>query len=154
MQYPDGSPIRVGDLIWWDEGYCVGHVQVIAESPEEYTEMGLDSPHIFVSNNHPFDPALIPRWAYPATSLDDDGVGPLSAEERAEFDRATAVALSQAPPPVRTQPYSVTTDVQRNEIVGWRFTFWEGEGETVVTVPASPPPWVARGLTTPADPPY
>lgn len=145
MQYPDGSPIRVGDLIWWDEGYCVGHVQVVAESVEEYECWGLDSPHVFVSNNHPFDPALSTGVAHDAPSLEEEGIGPLSAEERAEFDRARAVALSQAPPSARTQPYSVTTDVQENKIVGWRFTFGEGDDNVVVTVPATSPPWVIAG---------
>jgi hypothetical protein len=29
MRYPEGQEIRVGDLVWWDEGACVGHVQWI-----------------------------------------------------------------------------------------------------------------------------
>lgn len=28
MQYPSGQEVRVGDLIWWDEGHHVGFVNV------------------------------------------------------------------------------------------------------------------------------
>lgn len=98
MTYPDGSQIHVGDLIWWDEGLCVGYVQAIAESREDYESWGLDSPHIFVSNRHPFDPSLATSGgvAYGASFLEDDGIGPLSAVERLEFERATQLALSLA----------------------------------------------------------
>src|SRR4051812_37227185 len=106
MQYRDGSPIRVGDLIWWDEGCCVGHVQAVAESPEEYAAWGLDSPHVFVSNSHPFDPSVTSGVAYPATLLEDDGIGPLSAEERGEFERVAKMAANQASPSARRWPYS------------------------------------------------
>ena len=123
MTYPDGSRIRVGDLIWWDEGLCVGYVQAIAESKEEYESWGLAAPHIYVSNTHPFDPATRDEVGYPMSALEDDGVGLLSPEERGEFEEATAEAHSLAVSDLDGLIYSVTTEVQKCELVDWIFTF-------------------------------
>jgi len=138
MTYPDGSQIQVGDLIWWDEGLCVGYVQAIAESREEYGSWGLDSPHIFVSDRHPFDPSLATSGGigYPASLLEDDGIGSLSAAERLEFERAKKLALAGR----SYSCYSVTTHVEDCTIKSWVFHLIDAQGrENIVPIPYDRP---------------
>lgn len=138
MTYPDGSQIHVGDLIWWDEGHCVGYVQAIAESREDYESWELDSPHIFVSNRHPFDPSLATSIgvAYGASFLEDDGIGPLSAAERLEFERATQLALAGR----CYSRYSVITHVEDCTIKSWTFHLFDAQGrENIIPIPYDKP---------------
>ena len=102
MKYPDGSPINVGDLVWWNEGSCVGYVQVIAESEAEYVGWGLDSPHVFLSNIHPFSPGSNIGVAYPEACLKDEGVAPLIGEDRIRLDRASHRRPVCSQPPLTT----------------------------------------------------
>lgn len=71
MKYPDGSEMSVGELIWWDECRCLGHIQHIAETAEELDAWGLKEPHAFFGNHHPFDPDVI-GVAYPPKSFEDE----------------------------------------------------------------------------------
>jgi len=138
MTYPDGLQIHVGDLIWWDEGHCVGYVQAIAESREDYESWGLDSPHIFVCNRHPFDPALATSSgvAYGASFLEDEGIGPLSAAERLEFERATQLALAGR----SYSCYSVTTHVEGCTTMSWIFHLIDAQGlQNIVPIPYDRP---------------
>ena len=129
MKYPDGSTIQVGDLIWWDEGNCVGFVQVIAESKVDYENWGLNAPHIFISNTHPFDAALLTGVAHDLACLKDEGIGLLTADERIQLAQATEQARGLVAGNVDFSTYSVTTDVQHCHLVGWFFTFYKYEEE-------------------------
>jgi hypothetical protein len=137
MKYPDGSTIQVGDLIWWDEGYCVGYVQVIAESKDEYGSWGLDAPHIFVSNVHPFDPTIHTGVGYGESFLADDGIGLLTLEERVQLEQATSQALERVAADLAYSTYSVFTDVRDCKLVGWAFAFRKDDGTELkrITVP-------------------
>ncbi|MBE7497582.1 MAG: hypothetical protein HS117_21765 [Verrucomicrobiaceae bacterium] len=145
MTYPDGSQIRVGDLIWWDEGHCLGHVQAIAESQADYESWGLVAPHIFISTRHPFDPTLATRHAdggvpvlvsYDVASFDDEGIGLLSPAERQEFERARQAALLGR----GCSCFSVTTHVESGTLRSWIFRLLDEHGrETVVTIPYEKP---------------
>ena len=127
MKYPDGSPINVGDLVWWNEGSCVGYVQVIAESEAEYVGWGLDSPHVFLSNIHPFAPGSNIGVAYPEACLKDEGVAPLIGEDRIRLDRASHRATSLLAATFDYTHYSVATEVKDRQLVGWVFTFWKND---------------------------
>jgi hypothetical protein len=128
MKYPNGSMIQFGDLIWWDEGHCVGYVQVIAESNSEYESWGLDAPHIFVSNNHPFDAALLTGVAHDEACFKDEGIGPLTADEHVRLRQAIDTACESVAG-LEYSTYSITTDVQHCQLVGWCFTFYQDSKE-------------------------
>ena len=134
MIYPDGSTIRVGDLIWWDEGLCIGYVQAIVESKEEYKSWGLDAPHIFLSNTHPFDSKITSGVCYNRASFDDEGIGLLNPEERKEFDQAILRAKKSVVADYST--YAVTTEIQHSQQIGWIFTFFkDGKEVEVIKIP-------------------
>ena len=136
MQYPDGSMIQIGDLIWWDEGFCVGYVQAIEESKTEYESWGQNEPHIFVSNNHPFDATTHSGVAYPESSLADDGIARLNPEERLEFDRAAVRAHRLVA--TDSDCYAVTTEVRDSRLHAWIFTYYKDDKNVqAVSVPAS-----------------
>ena len=121
----DDSTIQVGDLIWWDEGYCVGYVQAVAESKNEYGSWGLDAPHIFVSNTHPFDPTMHIGVGYGESILADDGIGLLTLEERVQLEQATSQAHERAAD-LEYSTYSVFTDVRDCKLCRVGFHFQEG----------------------------
>lgn len=123
MNYPDGSPVRVGDLVWWNGGACVGYVQGIAESPKEHETWGLDSPHIFLSNHHPFDPSIGSGIAYPETCFTGEGIGLLSDEEKGSLEAASLQAIASVTDGLNYSSCSVDAVVRENRQVGWKFTF-------------------------------
>jgi hypothetical protein len=136
VRYPGGSTIRVGDLVWWDEGYCVGYVQVVAESKEEYEGWGLRCPHIFVSNRHPFDPTLGTGVAYDVACFEDEGIGLLTPEERNGLEQAAAKAQMNLKANPDDLTYAVTTEVQNCQQTAWIFTFMKDDEEVeVVKIP-------------------
>lgn len=140
MKYPDGSTIRVGDLIWWDGGYCVGFVQLVAESLDEYGSWGLDEPFIFVSNIHPFDPKMNTGVGYSESQLDDDGIGLLTPEERLQMEQASKQAVELAAANLEYSTYSVFTEARNRKLAEWVFTFRKSDGTELesITVPVRP----------------
>lgn len=131
MNYPDGKKIQAGDLVWWNEGDCVGFVQLVADSRSEYESWGLGSPHIFVSNRHPFDPAMRTGVAHNGACLEDEGIGLLSEEERSEFEKAVQRAKNKLAVDTAYSSYSVQTKVQHCKQVGWIITFWQDDKEVM-----------------------
>ena len=85
MKYPDGSAMKQGDLIWWNEGGCVGHVQKIIETPEEWAEWGWQGPAAYFGNLHPYDPNII-GVGYPAGCFEDEGIAKLSEFEHSALE--------------------------------------------------------------------
>jgi len=73
MQYPDGSTVSVGDLIWWNEGTQKGRVALILETEEQKLEWGLSEYGIFISPTESED--LKPVVFYSEDSFDDEGIG-------------------------------------------------------------------------------
>lgn len=137
MKYPNGSTIKVGDLIWWDEGHCVGYVQVLAESKEEYERWGLDHPHIFVSNRHPFDSKLETGAAHDEACFEDEGIGLLTMDEQRELERVTKYAHHLAGFNLGGSDYSINTDVREGQLQAWLFTFNVNGQEKKIAVPAA-----------------
>jgi hypothetical protein len=131
MTYTDGSEVRAGDLIWWDEGHCVGYVQSIIESREDFGRWGLNAPGIFVSNRHPFDGREVSGVNYDADSFADEGIGLLSVTERQEFERAKRLALAGR----KFSWFSATTLVEAGTLKAWMFTLHdESDRKTVVPI--------------------
>lgn len=129
--------MRIGDLVWWDEGHCVGYIQVIAQTNDDCQNLGLRSPHIMISNSHPFDPSVCIGVAHEVTCLDDQGIRPFTAREQQELERAATEAKIKLKTPPTDLTYTVTTEVQDRRQTGWVFTFFmDSQQYEVVRIPA------------------
>lgn len=126
MVYPDSNTVTVGDLIWWNEGSCVGYVQSVADSEEEFEAWGLDRSHLFLANVHPFDPHEKSGVAYDQGCLADEGIALLSSEEQADLERAVAEAG------IGNRIFRVFADIHYGKMTHWRFGSYPPN-------PASPP---------------
>lgn len=115
MRYPDGSTIRTGDLIWWNGGSCVGYVQAVLDREEEFEAWGLAHPHLFLSNNHPYDSGETSGISYHQDCLSDEGIGLLTTQESA--DLAAAVATAR----IEEVAFSVFADIHNGIMTHWRF---------------------------------
>lgn len=137
MEYPDGAPIRVGDLVWWNEGRNIGFVQSIVESMEECEQWGLAGPHIFFADRHPFDPAVT-GIAYPVSSLADEGVSQLTPQDLTSVAQAVKQARFQLGGIPQRLDYSVSAEWENSRLTRWVITFHgESEEETVVRIPVA-----------------
>ena len=81
MEYPDGTPVNVGDHIWWNEGGCIGFVRTIIEGQSDEKAWGLDEPHILISGYHPRNPEDAGYVSYPPSYFVDEGIGRLTGNE-------------------------------------------------------------------------
>ena len=124
MNYPDGSMVCVGDLVWWNGGTRAGHIQGIMETKAEYQSWDMTEPFVFISNEHPFNPQMTMGIAYPASSFNDDGIGLLNSEERDALARAMTHAQDLFSKP--HDAVSVSISVEEYQMVGWVFDFIEG----------------------------
>lgn len=131
MKYPDGNVICVGDLIWWNEGSCIGFIQSVAESKEEYESWGLDCPHLFLSMIHPFDPSEKSGIAHDEACLADEAIGLLTKAEAHDLSRATTEAGITEP------SYSVYPEYENGRMTHWRFEFQDSLLESI-RIPADP----------------
>jgi len=126
MKYPNGEEIKVGDLIWWNEGEATGYVQSIIVSEQELREWNLDEPHLFLANIHPFDPTSVAGIGYPQSHLEDDGIRPLSVDERQQLEGATRDASRSTGIDFSVVPHAV---VVAEGVAGheWIFSIIQGE---------------------------
>lgn len=130
MKYPDGSPILPGDLVWWNEGSCLGHVQWIWDERRDgdYSWARTVGPPLFISGNFPYRPGDGPDGIiHDESCLDDEGVGPLSAEEREEFRMALDLAMDRSARGFEDRVYAVRTRVGEGRLDEWIFSIFEGE---------------------------
>ena len=125
MKYPDGTDIKVRDLIWWSEGTLVGHVQEIAESEEEFQSWGLDEPALFVGNRLPYDPAS-EGASYAPRHLEGEGVGKLNEAEIIEYDEAILRAKAISPEKWNGRWYAVELRFERGKGSEWIFLLHGG----------------------------
>lgn len=140
-QYSLGSEpeeIRLGDLVWWNEGTCVGHVRWIWESERDgdYLWADTEGAPIFLSNKHPYLVGTDPEGViHDESCLEDEGIGPLSEHERGELEWAMSEAKGRVAPEHRDAPFCVSAlmDMDRGEEV-WHFDFIDEEGRNLETV--------------------
>ena len=97
MNYPDGRMMQAGDLVWWNEGVCVGYIEEVIGTQDEWALWGLSEPSYAVSNLHPFEACSTKHKqhvggvvtggtvVYPETHMEDDGLGLLDDKEREEL---------------------------------------------------------------------
>lgn len=117
MKYPDGSELNVGDLIWWNEGNCVGYIQTIAEKKKESEFWGCDHPHVFFTNIHPFDPLIIGGVAHDEFVFEDEGIGKLTNEEKKLFEKALGNAKIKSKTGFEGKSFSVRAHAQNGKMI-------------------------------------
>lgn len=44
MIHADGTPLSMGDHIWWNEGSCLGFIHEIVEDPSDQSTWGFEEP--------------------------------------------------------------------------------------------------------------
>jgi hypothetical protein len=154
MKYPkkyalgaEPEEIRAGDLIWWNEGVCVGFIQEVMEAREDYERWGLDKPSIALTNLHPFEAneqkhkehiGFVTSGGTVVSSedqLEDEGIGLLSPSERSELEWAIAEAKRRVAQEYHDVWYCVSAimDVDRRE-EDWHFRFVNHECRVLDTV--------------------
>lgn len=42
MIHADGTPVSMGDHIWWNEGSCLGFIHEIVEDPNNQSTWGFE----------------------------------------------------------------------------------------------------------------
>lgn len=135
MLYPDGSSVQAGDLIWWDEGHCVGFVQEVIETEAELFQWGVTHPHLSIGG-HPYRPGAPGFLVCPASEFADDGVGRLTDEDRTSLNRAIEHALGQAKVDLSTVDMVVQTEASDNVQTAWLITVNPtGEESVIIRVP-------------------
>ncbi|MEC5127053.1 hypothetical protein VSU19_09850 [Verrucomicrobiales bacterium BCK34] len=154
MKYPkpyvlgkEPDDVRVGDLIWWNEGVCIGFVEEVMEERADYESWGLDEPSIALTNLHPFEANKAKHQqhigcvtsggtvVHALNELEDEGIGLLSDHERSELNWAIAKARSKVAAAHRDLPYCVTAEMDMNRREeDWYFHFVDTECQIIETV--------------------
>jgi len=136
MRYPDGKIITVGDLVWWNEGVCVGFVEGIMESYKDYSDYGCSSPCLSFTNLHPFSANAQKHKQhvgevsgggsviYPESILKDEGVALLTGHEQSELMWAISHSRTLVDESIKDLPFCITArkDMQRME-EDWNFQY-------------------------------
>ncbi len=117
MRYLDGKTIKTGDIIWWNEGTCVGRVATIvepADTAEKMAAWGLDESGIFISPRIRLP--LVDGVYQPHSDFEDEGIGLMSENELAELYEAIEIAkagftgdvLKLGEPRITQEPHAQT----------------------------------------------
>lgn len=154
MRYPkryalgdESEEVRVGDLVWWNEGVCVGFVEEVMEDRSDYESRGLAEPGIALTNLHPFvaNEAKHKQHigfvvnggtvVHVMSDLEDEGIGLLSGHERSELEWAINEARTKVAPSYRDLPFCVSAvvDVERRE-EDWHFHFVDRDCQVIESV--------------------
>lgn len=108
MKYANGTTIRVGDRVWWNEGIGTGFIQKIIER-DEYLKEGYEEPMIFINYGSSNRENLERCVGYPERGILDDGVDPLTTEEEHEINKIEVMVLKAYP------------DLKKLEHICWGF---------------------------------
>lgn len=95
MRYPDGSTVKLGDLVWWDEGNSVGRIIDIHETKEQCANWGVEEPGVAICYDGAGMGGLFvgcPQRAFP-----EEGIRRLTTEEEGEVDGVRQAAQSFSP---------------------------------------------------------
>ena len=139
MKYPDGKALQVGDLVWWNEGACVGFVQWIWDPSRDggFSWAKTNGPPVFILNRHPYEASDGPDGVmHDECSLGDEGVGLLSEKDLDELQSATELARSRSRVGFGGRHYAVQARSEDCQMIEWHFLIFEGDTcleELVVT---------------------
>jgi hypothetical protein len=139
--------MRAGDLVWWNEGVCIGHIEEIIGTQDECARWGITEPSYAVSNLHPFEACSTKHKqhiggiftggtvVYPETHMEDDGLGLLDDEECKELYWAISHAKSIAGEDFAHVPFCVYA-LMRDDLSGedWHFHFVDDECKSLEEV--------------------
>jgi len=92
MKYPDGSTVRLGDLVWWDEESSIGRIIGIHETKEQCANWGVEDPGVAICYDGSGMGGLF--IGYPQRAFVEEGIRRLTTEEDAEVDRVLQTARS------------------------------------------------------------
>ena len=173
MKYPreyslDSEPkeIRVGDLVWWNEGVCIGFVENLIEDERDREDNDMDESGIAFTNLHPFEANKLKHKQhigfvsnggtviYPESVLEDEGIGLLTEYERSELNWAISTAKEAVSPEHRELPFCVTAVMNQNRREeDWVFHFVDRECQIIESVafPFRPSTRNLRGESGPRE---
>jgi len=135
MHYPDGTSVQAGDLIWWDEGNCVGFVQEIIETEADQCKWGIAQPHISIGG-HPYRPAATGFVTCAESLFADEGIGRLTADVCAQLRKAIEHAQVQAGVDLSIVDFVVQTEVRDGVQTAWLIRIKQsGEERGTIRVP-------------------
>lgn len=120
MIYPDGVEVHLHDLIWWNEGQCVGYVSEILETQKDWEKYGgeINEAGIFLSldiSRRTFDSVVFNSHH----SFEEEGIKLLTDAEIAEI-KEVFQKVCQFDPKAVGCSYSVKRHFHRGE--GWIVT--------------------------------
>ncbi len=135
MLYPDGTSVQAGDLIWWDEGHCVGFVQEVIETETDRRKWGLAHPYISIGG-HPYKPAAPGFVVCAASDFVDEGIGRLIDDDSVHLDAAIQHAQAEARFDLSAIGFVVQTEVRDGIQVAWLITANPtGAGSDTIRIP-------------------
>lgn len=86
MKYPSGEEVKIGDLIWWDEGTEIGRVALLITAEEDQLMYGQDERGIFIETD-PLARRLYPVVFYPESMFEDEAIDVLTESEWQDWRR-------------------------------------------------------------------
>ena len=135
MKYPDGSTVRLGDLVWWDEGNSIGRIIGINETKEECTNWGVEDPGVAICYDGSGIGGLF--IGYPQRAFAEEGIRRLTLEEERKLDDVFQAARSYS----SEKSVEITTGLfrkERNGLEYWSVVFYRNrEALRVIEVAAS-----------------
>lgn len=113
MKYLDGNEVRLHDLIWWNEGQCVGYVSEILETEKDWGKFGgeINEAGIFLSldmSGQVFNSVVFKSYE----SFEAEGVGLLTEEETGDIKRLFPM-VCQFDPEIAEWTYSIKRHFHR-----------------------------------------
>ena len=92
MKFPDGSLIKLGDVVWWDDENAIGSIINIHETEEECKNVGVEEPGILICFDGSGIGGLI--IGYPQRTFVEEGVRRLTPVEQREVNNVVRAARS------------------------------------------------------------
>ena len=134
MYYPDGIKIKISDLIWWNEGICVGFVQEIIKTKQDLETWGLITPSLAVSNLHPFN-LNNPLTIVDESDIAGEGIGLLTKNEIQIFEKILTQAKSKVSKETKKLHFFVTVKYDpQQDLQKWLILFVNDDYETVESI--------------------
>lgn len=119
--------MAVGDLVWWNEGRCLGYVQIIVETPEDLHLWGIEGTQgqAMIANHHPFDPNAMGFVRHDRECLAREGVAKLSKREIQLFQKAIQLAKPSSRYGFDDHGFSVMVKYRAGARFEWVFRLYD-----------------------------
>ena len=90
MNYPDGSTVKLGDLVWWDEENSIGRIVGVHETKEECANWGVGDPGVAICYDGSVTGGLF--IGYPQRAFADEGIRRLTSAEECDVNNVVQAA--------------------------------------------------------------